>query len=70
MESDGPSTVGGVGDVALGHFRDVKGFKHYRGYYTKREKAQSIFERETVKKSSGFAAYVDVRRSTYFCMHL
>ena len=70
MESDGPSTVGGIGDVALGHFRDMKGFKHYRGYYTKRGKAQSIFERETVKKSSGFAAYVDVHRSTYFCMHL
>jgi hypothetical protein len=57
---DGPETVGGVGDVALRHFKDLRGFEHYRQYYVKREEAQSIFEREMMKKSSGFAAYVDV----------
>ncbi|KAG1840091.1 hypothetical protein DFJ58DRAFT_811218 [Suillus subalutaceus] len=56
---DGPETVGGVGDVALRHFKDLRGFEHYRQYYVKREEAQSIFEREMMKKSSGFAAYVD-----------
>ncbi|KAI6047452.1 hypothetical protein EDC04DRAFT_2864519 [Pisolithus marmoratus] len=59
MEPDGPMTVGGVGDVALRHFKDSRGFEHYKQYYVKREEAQSIFEREMVKKSSGFAAYVD-----------
>ncbi|KAG1752636.1 uncharacterized protein EDB91DRAFT_1103601 [Suillus paluster] len=56
---DGPKTVGGVGDVALRHFKDLRGFEHYRQYYVKREEAQSIFEREMMKKSSGFAAYID-----------
>ncbi|KAG2349061.1 hypothetical protein BDR05DRAFT_956431 [Suillus weaverae] len=56
---DGPETVGGVGDVALRHFKDLRGFEHYRQYYVKREEAQSIFEREMMKKSSGFAAYID-----------
>ncbi|KAG2042276.1 hypothetical protein BDR03DRAFT_944957 [Suillus americanus] len=56
---DGSETVGGVGDVALRHFKDLRGFEHYRQYYVKREEAQSIFEREMMKKSSGFAAYVD-----------
>ncbi|KAG2156207.1 hypothetical protein DEU56DRAFT_766033 [Suillus clintonianus] len=56
---DGPKTVGGVGDVALRHFKDIRGFEHYRQYYVKREEAQSIFEREMMKKSSGFAAYID-----------
>lgn len=55
----GPETVGGVGDVALRHFKDLRGFEHYRQYYVKREEAQSIFEREMMKKSSGFAAYID-----------
>lgn len=49
----------GVGDVALRHFKKLKGFEHYKQYYTKREEAQAIFERE-MKKSSGFAAFVDV----------
>lgn len=66
-EPDGPRTVGGIGDVALRHFRDLRGFEHYKGYYSKREEAQSIFEREMVKKSSGFAAYIDV--SCFFCMY-
>lgn len=56
----GPKTVGGVGDVALRHFKDLRGFEHYKQYYVKREEAQSIFEREMMKKSSGFAAYIDV----------
>ncbi|KAI6003714.1 hypothetical protein EDD15DRAFT_2156946 [Pisolithus albus] len=59
MEPDGPKTVGGVGDVALKHFKDLRGFEHYKQYYAKREEAQTIFEREMMKKSSGFAAYVD-----------
>jgi len=57
---DGSETVGGVGDVALRHFKDLRGFEHYRQYYVKREEAQSIFERELMKKSSGFSAYIDV----------
>jgi hypothetical protein len=57
---DGPEIVGDVGDVALRHFKDLRGFEHYRQYYVKREEAQSIFEREMMKKSSGFAAYIDV----------
>jgi hypothetical protein len=61
MTSEGPETVGGVGDVALHHFRDLRGFDQYKQYYVKREEAQSIFEREMMKKSSGFAAFVDVR---------
>jgi len=69
VEPDGPRTVGGIGDVALRHFRDLRGFEHYKGYYSKREEAQSIFEREMVKKSSGFAAYIDVSCSSA-CMHL
>ncbi|KAG0709787.1 hypothetical protein DFH29DRAFT_885797 [Suillus ampliporus] len=52
VSPNGPKTVGGVGDVALRHFKDIRGFEHYRQYY-------SIFEREMMKKSSGFAAYID-----------
>ena len=60
LTPNGPLTVGGVGDVALRHFRDLRGFEHYKGYYDKREEAQTIFLREVAKKSSGFAAYIDV----------
>lgn len=49
----------GIGDVALKHFKVLKGFEHYRQYYLKREEAQTIFEKE-LKKSSGFAAFIDV----------
>jgi hypothetical protein len=56
----GTKTVGGVGDVALRHFKDLRAFEHYRQYYIKREEAQTIFEREMMKRSSGFAAFVDV----------
>lgn len=59
LEPDGPKTVGGVGEVALRHFKESKGFEHYKQYYVKREEAQSIFEQEMMKKSSGFAAYID-----------
>ena len=49
----------GVGDVALRHFKKLRGFEHYRQYYAKREEAQRLFEHE-VKKSSRFAEYIDV----------
>lgn len=49
-----------IGDVALRHFKELRGFEHYKQYYVKREEAQSIFEREMMKKSSGFAEYIDV----------
>jgi hypothetical protein len=58
---EGPQTVGYIGDVALRHFKDLHGFEQYKQYYVKREEAQSIFEREMSKRSSGFAAFVDVR---------
>ncbi|KAI0371548.1 hypothetical protein BV20DRAFT_993203 [Pilatotrama ljubarskyi] len=54
----------GVGEVALKHFKAMRGFEHYRQYYAKREEAQRIFEHE-VKKSSRFAEYIDrVKYST------
>ncbi|CEL59835.1 Rho guanine nucleotide exchange factor gef2 OS=Schizosaccharomyces pombe (strain 972 / ATCC 24843) GN=gef2 PE=1 SV=1 [Rhizoctonia solani AG-1 IB] len=50
----------GVGDVAIKHFRDFRAFDCYKQYYTKREEAQQIFEREVSKKSgTGFASYID-----------
>ncbi|KEP51744.1 RhoGEF gef2 protein [Rhizoctonia solani 123E] len=50
----------GVGDVAIKHFRDLRAFDCYKQYYTKREEAQQIFEREMSKKSgTGFASYID-----------
>ena len=55
----GPETVGGVGDVALRHFKELKGFEAYRQYYAKREEAQAIFERE-IRKGSGLATFIDV----------
>lgn len=64
MTPNGPKTVGGIGDVALLHFKEFRGFEHYRQYYVKREEAQTIFEREMMKKSSGFAAYIDVRNTS------
>lgn len=54
--------VCGVGDVALKHFKERKGFENYKQYYAKREEAQAIFEREVRKASgSGFSAFIDVR---------
>lgn len=64
MAADGPRTVGGVGDVALRHFKEHRGFEFYKGYYDKREEAQTIFLREMGKKSSPFAAYIDVSNCT------
>ena len=55
---DGPETVGGVGDVALKHFKELKGFENYKQYYAKREQAQHIFEEELEHRS--FAHYLDV----------
>ncbi|KAF7288279.1 DH domain-containing protein [Mycena chlorophos] len=56
---NGERVVGGVGDVALRHFKELRGFEQYKQYYVKREEAQLIFEREMAKKSSPFAAYID-----------
>lgn len=61
MLPDGPETVGGIGDVALKHFKQLKGFENYKGYYAKREEAQAIFEKE-MKRGSGFSAFIDVSR--------
>jgi hypothetical protein len=61
LAHNGPRTVGGVGDVALRHFKELRGFEQYKQYYVKREDAQLIFEREASKRSSRFAAYIDVR---------
>lgn len=63
LGGNGTKNVGGVGDVALRHFKDLKGFEQYRQYYVKREDAQLIFEKEVAKRSSRFAAYIDVRAS-------
>src|SRR6266849_2523554 len=42
-------------------FKKLKTFDCYRQYYSKREEAQSIFQRELQKKSSnGFAGFIDV----------
>ena len=60
VSPEGPHTVGFIGDVALRHFKDRHGFEQYKQYYVKREEAQSIFEREMSRRSSGFAAFIDV----------
>lgn len=70
MVPNGAKTVGGVGDVALRHFKDLRGFEHYKQYYVKREEAQIIFEREMSKKSSGFAAFIEVRVSIRFLVFI
>ncbi|GJE84556.1 RhoGEF domain-containing protein [Phanerochaete sordida] len=57
LAADGPEAVGGVGDVCLKHFKDLKGFEVYRQYYAKREEAQHIFEQEV--KHSSFSSYID-----------
>lgn len=56
---DGPQIVGGIGDVALRHFKELRGFDLYKQFYVKREEAQLIFEREITKKSR-FYTFVDV----------
>ncbi|KAF8639693.1 hypothetical protein AX17_000955 [Amanita inopinata Kibby_2008] len=59
MAPNGPRIVGGVGDVALRHFKELRGFEQYKQYYIKREEAQMIFEREVSKRSSRFGAFID-----------
>ncbi|KAG5653030.1 hypothetical protein H0H81_002652 [Sphagnurus paluster] len=59
LAPNGPRTVGGVGDVALRHFKELRGFEQYKQYYVKREDAQLIFEREVSKRSSRFASFID-----------
>ncbi|KAF8505702.1 hypothetical protein F5888DRAFT_1604130 [Russula emetica] len=59
VSPEGPQTVGFIGDVVLRHFKDLHGFEQYKQYYVKREEAQSIFEREVSRRSSGFQAFVD-----------
>ncbi|KAF8969440.1 hypothetical protein BDZ97DRAFT_1902547 [Flammula alnicola] len=56
---NGLKTVGGVGDVALRHFKELRGFEQYKQYYVKREDAQAIFEKEASKRSSRFTQYID-----------
>lgn len=58
MNPTGPSTFGGIGDVALKHIRDLRAFDCYKQYYAKREEAQKIFETEMTKKS-GFAGFIE-----------
>ncbi|KAI0089204.1 hypothetical protein BDY19DRAFT_993422 [Irpex rosettiformis] len=48
--------VGGIGDVALSHFRDQKGFEGYSVYYSKREEAQTMFEKE-LKRVTGQGSF-------------
>ncbi|TFY76656.1 hypothetical protein EWM64_g7356 [Hericium alpestre] len=59
MAPDGPQAVESVGDVVLHHFKQLRGFERYKLYYSKREEAQAIFEREMAKRSSNFASFVD-----------
>lgn len=61
----GYGKVGGVGDVALRHFKEFKGFEQYKLYYAKRNKAQAIFEEELSKRSSRFIDFIDVCVSVY-----
>ncbi|EMD40501.1 hypothetical protein CERSUDRAFT_148569 [Gelatoporia subvermispora B] len=56
FEPDGP----GIGDVALKHFKILKGFEEYRDYYAMREKAQRIYEREMKKSAThGLSTFVE-----------
>ncbi|KDQ64245.1 hypothetical protein JAAARDRAFT_27871 [Jaapia argillacea MUCL 33604] len=59
MTPEGRQEVGGVGDVALKHFKYSRHFEDYKHYYVKREEAQAIFEREMAKRSSNFVKFVD-----------
>nr|VWP01704.1 Mixed-linked glucanase [Ganoderma boninense] len=56
----------GVGDVALKHFKKLKGFEKYGTYFAKHEEVQRLMETEQ-KKNSRFAEYIErVRYSTAF----
>lgn len=67
---NGSKVVGGVGDVALRHFKELRGFEQYKQYYVKREDAQAIFEREVSRRSSGFADYIDVSHDSSIFLRL
>ncbi|KAG8796883.1 hypothetical protein FRC17_007919, partial [Serendipita sp. 399] len=57
---NGYKYVGGIGDVCLKHFRDMRAFDCYKVYYSKREEAQAIFEEEVGKGGkAGFSAYIE-----------
>jgi len=58
------SSVGGIGDVSLKHFKNDGGFHLYRLYYAKREEAQAIFEGEITRRGSRFPSYIDVSLHT------
>ncbi|THH28409.1 hypothetical protein EUX98_g5772 [Antrodiella citrinella] len=58
IQPDGPQAVGGIGDVVLKHFKEFRGFENYKQYYSKREEAQAIFEKE-MRRAGGFAAFID-----------
>ena len=60
VETGDGTGVGGIGDVALKHFKDNNGFHLYKLYYAKREEAQAIFENEMKRKGSEFPGYIDV----------
>ena len=59
LEKMDPDRGPGVGDVALRHFKMLKGFENYRQYYAKHEEVQKLFEQE-VKKNSRFAEFIEV----------
>ncbi|KAH8830435.1 hypothetical protein DL96DRAFT_1592891 [Flagelloscypha sp. PMI_526] len=56
---DGLATVGGIGDVALKHFKELNGFEEYKTFYGQREDAQKIFLREKSRKNSPFMEYIE-----------
>jgi hypothetical protein len=62
--SKNESSVGGIGDVSLKHFKDYNGFHLYKLYYAKREEAQAVFEKEMMRRGSGFPGYIDVSLHT------
>lgn len=59
MSEGGIKAMRGIGDVALQHFKVLKGFENYRQYYAKREEAQGIYA-DLMRRSSSFAAFTDV----------
>lgn len=61
LASPDGSDVGGIGDIALKHFRDLRGFEYYKQYYTKVEEAQAIYERESKKANTSFGPFIEVR---------
>ena len=54
------SSVGGIGDVSLKHFKDYNGLQLYKLYYAGWEEAQGIFESEMTRRGSRLPAYIDV----------